>query len=443
MSAVRGLPRDIAAEAVMLGCALQASDAVEARYVLGLLPSAGFYSEGHRLIHDVLQKQAETGLHWGTYELCAWAHESSMAERMGGMTYLTELADRAVTRYEAERLAPVLRDLWRRRQLIEYADRVREVAGDTAVPVDTVEAAVSEVPASPLASVGGRWQTAMDVAAAFEARLERAASEGRGLAGEAIPSGVRALDDVVRLQRGQVCVVAGRPGMGKSVLALQWAVAAAQRCLQVAYVSMEMPAHQLFDRFAASRGLYLSRWADRPPTRAERAGMRDVLDEWRSLGILVDDRGGETVERLTASVRDHHRRQAIDLLVVDHLGLLSLSGKSRYEGITHASGRLLALAHELGCAVVVLSQLSRAHAGRSDGRPKLSDLRDSGAVEQDANVVIGVYRPSADDPEGRVVGADEMHVMKNREGIAPTVVRCRFDGRSQVFREYEEIPYDD
>ena len=68
MSAVRGLPRDITAEAVMLGCALQATDAVEARYVLGLLPSAGFYSEGHRLIHDVLQKQAETGLHWGTYE---------------------------------------------------------------------------------------------------------------------------------------------------------------------------------------------------------------------------------------------------------------------------------------------------------------------------------------------------------------------------------------
>lgn len=428
--------RDLQAERGLLGSALLCERRVDQEHVLGLLPAAGYFSEAHREVHAVLSARCAEGQTWGTMELVTWAVQSSQLDRLGGLDLLTTLADRAPTTLGAERLAGVLRELWARRQVVEHADRLRELAGDTAVPWDRVDSTLTAPPQSPLAVHGGRWQTALDVAALFEADVAQAMDRGQGMAAEAVPSGIPDLDERVKLARGQVAVIAGRPGMGKSVLALQWAVAAAHRTLQVVYVSMEMPARQLFGRFCSMRGMPIDRFAHRPPTRHEAAELRRIADEWRSMGIVVDDRGGESVDRLCQSVRELHRRQAVDVLVIDHLGLLNVAGRSRYEGITHASGRILALTHELGCATLVLSQLSRAHAGRSDGRPRLSDLRDSGAVEQDANVVIGVYRPSADDPEGHAFGADELHVMKNREGVAPIVVQVEFDGAGQVFRPF-------
>ncbi|MFZ9292486.1 MAG: DnaB-like helicase N-terminal domain-containing protein, partial [Ilumatobacteraceae bacterium] len=157
--------RDLEAERGLLGAALLCERRVDQEHVLGLLPAAGYFSEAHREVHGVLSARCAEGQTWGTVELVTWAVQSSQLDRLGGLDLLTTLADRAPTTLGAERLAGVLRELWARRQVVEHADRLRELAGDTAVPWDRVDSTLTAPPQSPLAVHGGRWQSALDVAA--------------------------------------------------------------------------------------------------------------------------------------------------------------------------------------------------------------------------------------------------------------------------------------
>lgn len=432
-------PRDLDLERDFLGACLLSDSLDRQRERLDLIRAEDLWSEPHREIWGLMRRMSQRGL-VDLASLFAEAYQGSMLDRLGGPEALHTLSDRSpVIDPLIEGYATRLRDLGRRRAVIEHGLRLATLAGDTAVELDQVERAISAPPADSRAVDEGRWHDPEAVALAMMEDAMAAHEAGRPVRRERFPIGIPALDHRLHLGRGQVAVVAGRPSMGKSALAQQWATASARRGYSVVYISLEMPARLIAERHAAQ--LYAVPWreyATRAPTGPELTSITMAARDWADLGIRVDDRPGPTIDQLARALRTAHRRRPIDLFVVDHIGLVSLGRASRYEGTTAVSNGLLALAKELNAGAILLSQLSRAHTGRAGsdaGIPRLSDLRDSGAVEQDADIVVGVWRPSMDHPDDPA--PDVVSVLKDRSGGFISRVPCHFDGPRQLWTELD------
>lgn len=432
-------PRDLDTERDYLGACLLCENLDRQRERLDLITAEDLWSEPHREIWGLMRRMSQRGL-VDLQGIVAEALQSSLVDRLGGLDALTTLSDRSPA-IDAliESYATRLRDLGRRRAVIEHGLRLATLAGDTAVELDQVERAISAPPADSRAADEGRWHDPEAVALAMMEDAIAAHEAGRPVRRERFPVGIPALDHRLHLGRGQVAVVAGRPSMGKSALAQQWATASARRGYSVVYISLEMPARLIAERHAAQ--LYAVPWreyATRAPTAAEVGSISMAARDWADLGIRVDDRPGPTIDQLARALRTAHRRRPVDLFVIDHIGLVSLGRASRYEGTTAVSNGLLALAKELNAGAILLSQLSRAHTGRAGsdaGIPRLSDLRDSGAVEQDADIVVGVWRPSMDIPDDPA--PDVVSVLKDRSGGFISRVPCHFEGPRQLWTELD------
>lgn len=432
-------PRDLDTERDYLGACLLCENLDRQRQRLDLITAEDLWSEPHREIWGLMRRMSQRGV-VDLQGIVAEALQSSLVDRLGGLDALTTLSDRSPA-IDAliESYATRLRDLGRRRAVIEHGLRLATLAGDTAVELDQVERAISAPPADSRAADEGRWHDPEAVALAMMEDAIAAHEAGRPVRRERFPVGIPALDHRLHLGRGQVAVVAGRPSMGKSALAQQWATASARRGYSVVYISLEMPARLIAERHAAQ--LYAVPWreyATRAPTAAEVGSISMAARDWADLGIRVDDRPGPTIDQLARALRTAHRRRPVDLFVIDHIGLVSLGRASRYEGTTAVSNGLLALAKELNAGAILLSQLSRAHTGRAGsdaGIPRLSDLRDSGAVEQDADIVVGVWRPSMDIPDDPA--PDVVSVLKDRSGGFISRVPCHFEGPRQLWTELD------
>src|SRR6478735_1573460 len=306
---------------------------------------------------------------------------------------------------------------------------------------------------------------------------EAALNRGGGLTG--MTTGFTALNSRIGgLQRSDLIIVAGRPGMGKSALATNMGFAAAERFLQdqsdgieparaagapVAIFSLEMSAEQLATRILAEQSQVT---AEQIRTgnlqRQEFASFARTADRLNSLPLYIDDTPGLTIAALRARARRLKRQKGIGLVVVDYLQLLQGSGKgsagdNRVQEISEISRGLKQLAKELDLPVVALSQLSRAVEQREDKRPQLSDLRESGSIEQDADIVLFIYReeyylaarqPADDHPEidkwreemARVYGLAEVIVAKQRHGSTGKV-RLKFDSRITKFSDLVDEGY--
>jgi replicative DNA helicase len=437
-------PRDLDTERGYLGSCLIAENVDRQREMLDLVTAEDLWSEHHREVWGLMRRMSQRGL-VDLPGMFAEAMQSSTLDRLGGPEVLTTLGDHAVHSALVESYATRLRDLGRRRAVIEHGLRLATLAGDTAVELDQVEKAISAPPADSRAAEEGRWHDPEAVALAMMEDAIAAHEAGRPVRRERFPLGIPTLDQRLHLGRGQVAVVAGRPSMGKSALAQQWAMASARRGFSVVYISLEMPARLIAERHAAQLyGVPWREYATRAPTAQEVASISMAARDWADLGIRVDDRPGPTVDQLARALRTAHRRRPIDLFVIDHIGLVSLGRASRYEGMTAVSNGLLALAKELNAGAILLSQLSRAHTGRAGsdaGIPRLSDLRDSGAVEQDADIVVGVWRPSMDNPEDPA--PDVLSVLKDRSGGSISRVPSLFDGPRQLWTERDLTRPDD
>lgn len=428
----RPMPWSESAERGFLGAVLCATSQAEQAEWLAMVGPLDFFGEMHRRIYEGVVKLNKRGP-VDTYVLGTSLARSTSPAKEDMLRIAAELADSPPTAYALPGLAEQLREMGRRRALMEWSSRVYEgAAADT--PLDVVEKHISAVPVDALAAAEGRWhdpaKTARDVVAAAHAAYEA----GGNMRGEFFPVGLECLDDVITLKRGEMAVVAGRTSMGKSALAQQWAANCARAGFSVVYMSFEMPAEMLFQRHAAQRfGVNFRALGQRRPTVHELRDIEEAAGEWASMGIRVDDRGGPTMEEVQRALRGAHRQRPVDVAVIDHMGLIAGGGK-KYEVATAIAHASLALAKELNCAVLLVSQFNRAHAGRTGGDaglPRLSDLRDSGSIEEDANIVLGVYRPRQDDPETQA--PDVICVLKNRSGESGARLRTRFNGPRQLW----------
>lgn len=230
-----------------------------------------------------------------------------------------------------------------------------------------------------------------------------------------VPTGLESLDTLTSgWQPGNLIVVAARPGMGKSAFALQAAIAAGRTF----YGSLEMTAGELVERAVANVGKIPHRWMRFPhdaPDNAS-AAVLEASREVATLPLLIDDSAGLTADAAFSRARQAHLTDPLRLAVFDHLGLFDRPGKHDPSEIGLITAGAKRLAKELNIPVLMLCQLNRGLESRTDKRPVMSDLRDSGRIEEDADVVIGLYRDEYYTPNGALAGYLEAIVLKNRSG---------------------------
>jgi replicative DNA helicase len=411
-----------------------------------------FYREAHRRLFRAMARLFERGDVIDVITLSEELKTLGELEAAGGLPYLAELLDAVPTSANIEYHAKIVREKALLRHLIEAASRIiRDVydQGERSVEqvLDEAEQRVFQVAQSH--ERGGFVWIKEILWPTFE-HIERLQESKSGITG--VPTGFRDIDVMTTgLQNGDLCIVAARPSMGKTSWVLNVAQnAAIEHKIPVAVFSLEMSKEQLVQRLLCAEGRVDSQRlrrgllsADEYQRLAAAAGHLNTAPLW------IDDSPASTVLEMRAKARRLKAETDVGLLVVDYMQLMSGHGRteSRVQEVSEISRGLKALARELEIPVVALSQLSRAPEQRTDRRPQLSDLRESGSIEQDADVVMFLYRPeyyfgTMDKDGNSLEGKAEMSIAKQRNGPTGTVqlffhkAYTRFD--SVTTREVEE-----
>ena len=392
-----------------------------------------FYLPQHRMIFSALAALVDAGEPRDVVSVSAELEKRGQLGEAGGLEYLIELAQNTPSAANIARYANIVIALDTERRLHAAGRQISEIAQrqDGTDVADKCSEAV--------ALLGGICKTGSDreccYAQAAGMVYDYLAEEGR----PGIATGLSALDEITGgLQRGSLTVIAARPGMGKTVLAENIARHAAKQGLAVLFQSYEMSPRELAMRgMAAEAEIDFGRLKNRCLTREEdgrRAQFGDTAQHWR----LDIDCAAADAGRLCLNARNRALAGNLDLLVIDHLHLMPRPGKnSEVQELGDITSRLKRLAVELDIPVLLLAQLNRAVAKQNDKRPTMADIRGSGSIEQDANLIIMPHRPGYYD-ENESPFAAELIVAKNRDGETGTV-HAGWEGRFQRFTE--SAPY--
>jgi replicative DNA helicase len=466
-------PHNIEAEQALLGAILVNNDAFYR--VSDFLAPEHFFEEVHRRIYETSSSLIRANKIANPITLKTFLGEADL----GGMTvnqYLARLAAEATTVINAQDYGRTIYDLAIRRSLIGVGEDMVNVAYDSpvdAAPRDQIEEAERKLFA--LAEQGryeGGFQT---FSAAMSTAIDMAAKayeRDGGLSG--IATGLRDLDQRMGgFQPSDLIIIAGRPAMGKTSVATNIAFNMARHHKAerqqdgavktvngavVGFFSLEMSAEQLATRIIAEQaGISSYKIRQGKITEQEFYRLQDVAAEIERMPLYIDQTGGISIAQLVARARRLKRQRGLDILFVDYLQLLSGSkkaGDSRVQEITEITTSLKALAKELNIPVIALSQLSRGVESRDDKRPQLQDLRESGSIEQDADVVMFVFReeyylknrepkPGTEDhfkwqaEMDMVHGKAELIIGKQRHGPTGTV-QLQFDAEVTRFSDLAE-----
>ncbi len=471
----RVAPHNIEAEQALLGAILINNDAFDR--VSDFLKPEHFSEELHRRIYDVASQLIRAGKVATPVTLKTFLGDADL----GGMTipqYLARLAAEATAIINAEDYGRTVHDLATRRDLIVIGEDIVNGAYDAPVdvtPRDQIEEAERKLYS--IAETGrydGGFQRFSDALTSAVDMAAKAFERDGGLSG--IATGMSDLDKMMGgLQASDLVIVAGRPGMGKTALATNIAfnIAKAYEFRQkpdgthetvnggiVGFFSLEMSCEQLATRIVAEQAQVASYKIRRGDiTEQDFHRVAQAAREMQQIPFYIDQTGGISIAQLTARARRLKRQRGLDLLVVDYLQLLSGSkskGENRVQELTEITTGLKTLAKELNVPIMALSQLSRQVESRDDKRPQLSDLRESGSIEQDADVVCFVYREeyylkNKQPREGteeflawqaemeRAYGKAEVIIGKQRHGPTGTI-ELAFEGE---FTRFSNLAHDD
>lgn len=387
-------PHSTDAEVAVLGAMLIDKDAVSK--VVEVVDAECFYHEKHVLIFKAMMAMFERGVTIDLVSLSDQLQRDGTLERVGGMFALTEISVRTVSSANVEYHARIVLERFLKRQLIKVAGEIAQQCYDETTDaldeVDRAEQRIFEVAEKRLRrSYLGMKKLTKD---AIERIFSMSAGEGDGITG--VPTGFTQLDQLLSgLQPSDLVIVAARPSMGKTAFALSVAREASRRGKAVGIFSLEMSAQQLVLRLIsadAAVGLQALRSG-----RLSNAEMHEIVtrvDSLMNAQIYIDDSAGLSPVEFRAKCRRMKMEHKIDLVMVDYLQLMHApKAESREREISVISHTLKAVAKELNIPVIALSQLNRTLEARADKRPMLSDLRESGSIEQDADVVMFIHRP--------------------------------------------------
>ena len=415
----RPLPHNLDAERSVLGAILLDNHALN--LALEKLKADDFFLDQHRRIFERMIELGEAHQAIDLVTLTEELDRRGDLEAAGGAAYLAQLVDGVPHVSNLEHYARIVREKAVLRNLAHAAQAIQEQALEADEDADSIlDRAESFIFRLAEERFRAGFIGVKELIRENFERLERIFTEGRRITG--LPTGYMQLDNLTAgLQPSELIIVAARPSIGKTSLALNFAENVALRMGQpVAIFSLEMSKESLLLRLLASQARI-----DAHKFRTGRLGREDWRKMTETLGQLaeaplwIDDSGSSTVVEMGAKARRLKKDKGLSLVVVDYLQLISTRGRfaNRNEEVSSISRTLKALAKELKVPVVVLSQLTRAPE-REDRRPQLADLRESGAIEQDADVVLFIHRPNAfkpDQPEEERAKT-EMIIAKQRNG---------------------------
>lgn len=468
----RHVPYDIEVEQALLGAILVDNQAIER--VSNQLRPEQFYDPLHQRLFEAILTSFERG---GIVITPLTLHAQMKADpglvEVGGLAYLANLAGAAPALPNVRDYARILHDLWVRRALIRIGEDIVNTAYEAPLekpPQQQIEQA--EKALYNVSETSRYGEGPLDFAEALRRTVdaaERAQQRGGRISG--VATGFADLDFVLGgLQPSDLIILAGRPGMGKTSLATNLAFNAARYWVQdkeagvaiskgapILFFSLEMAAQQLSARILAEQ-TEIEMWKIRNGRFADSEWEKFVLkmQELSTLPLYIDDTGGISVAQIAARSRRLKREKGIGAVIIDHIQLVAPARRfeNRVQEITDISKALKVLAKELDVPVIALSQLSRGVDSRDDKRPVLSDLRESGSIEQDADVVMFVYReayylktrkPDESDPEftkwsekmERVEHLADLLIEKHRHGPT-TKIELFFDDRFTRFKDLSE-----
>ncbi len=448
-SPIQTTPANIEAEQAVLGALLIDPDAI--LKVATFLRAQDFYRESHRWIYEALLALHERREPPDILTVQDELERQGHLEEIGGPAYLTELMNSTPTSLYVDHYARIVERTAILRRLIHAAGQIAELAYQEANDVDEVVDRAEQIifqisehrSQRDLRPIGTVMRDVVD-------RIDFLATHQGTIMG--VPTGFTLLDRMLGgLQKSDLIILAGRPGMGKTSLALSIAQNAAKRHdARVAIFSLEMSAEQLVQRLLSVESAIDSyRLRLGQIHEEEWPILLEAANTLAHTRIFIDDTPGATVTEIRTKARRLYAEHGLDLILIDYMQLMSGGramgrGENRQQEISYISRSLKALARELNVPVVAISQLSRAVESRSDKRPMLSDLRESGSIEQDADVVLFVYREDYYDEETDRQNIADIIVAKHRHGSTGTV-SLYFRKELTQFRDlelrHEELEY--
>jgi len=417
MSGLNLPPHDTESEASTLASALMSREAL--LKVLGILGVEDFYSEQHQILFDAIRELDKKSKPIDVLTVKHYLSDKNLFEKAGGDSYLADLYRTLSTSANAEFYATRVKELSLRRKLIEVSTKI--VANSYDLSIDTIELLDSSEKEVFSVTEGRITTDIQDIETITQeaiSQIEKFYKEKRTVTG--IPTGYMDIDNMLTgLHPSELLILAARPSIGKTSLALNFLnhIALVEK-KSVFFFSLEMPAVQLLMRLISIEGMINSqKMRSGSLNTDEMKKIYSTAERFMKSPIIIDDTPGVTLSDIRARARRSAQRSPIGLIIIDYLQLISSTTRAdRNQQISEISRGLKLLARELNCPILALSQLSRSVESRSDQRPMLSDLRESGAIEQDADVVMFIYREDKVKPDTEKRNIAEIMIAKQRNG---------------------------
>lgn len=405
-------PHSIEAEVSVLGSLLLDRDAVIA--VAEFLESWHFYEDRHQKIYDAVVALYQNRTPIDVLTVSEYLKSKKELKDIGGATYLGELVNRVPTAAHVEHYAKIVKDLASKRSIMSVASHLFEMASDEGVPTgELMDKAEAEIYAITQKSVVGAFTDVKSILADSFDRLDELHKAGTGLRG--VPTGFADLDNMLAgMQKSNLLILAARPGVGKTSFALNIArhLGVTEK-RPVGIFSLEMSKEELLDRLlVAQADIDAWRLKTGKLTDDDFTKLSQAMGELAEAKLFIDDTPAISILEMRTKARRLQVDSGLDLLIVDYLQLArSRNLENRVQEVSEISQGLKNLARELKIPVVALSQLSRAVESRGTKKPMLADLRESGSIEQDADVVMFLWKEDDDHPENMF-----LDIAKHRNG---------------------------
>lgn len=427
----RQMPCSIDTERALLGTMLVYSEKSPRIAMEEGLRNQDFYLDAHRKIFSVIEGLYKEGRMIDVMTVTARLKDLDQLNQIGGMDYILQLSDSSVTSAGTKHYVEILQEKTYLRNLIETAEQIVQDSFDGTENVDelldSAEKRILDVTRTRRTS---EFRTSEEVINAVLENIYKMRSQKSRITG--IRTGYSALDNLTAgLQRGDLIILAARPSMGKTAFALNLGLNAAHFKTDeaVAIFSLEMPAEQLMQRMISKKSQIDGRnLRTGMLNNEEMAKLMEAATEMQAMKIFIDDTPGIRVSEIFSKCRKLKAEHGLCMVVIDYIQLISGSGKNgdnRQQEVSEISRGLKALARELEVPVIALSQLSRSVEQRADKSPMLSDLRESGALEQDADIVMFLYREAyyTKDENGEEPDSQEidLNVAKHRNGATSSI----------------------
>jgi replicative DNA helicase len=442
---IRIPPQNIDSERALLGSIMLRPEALPE--IMDILHQEAFYVDKHKLIFSSMSDLYNRREPIDLLTISSHLKERGDLDRVGGMGYLTEIVNTVPSSSNAEHYAEIVQKKHTMRRLIEAAEHIGNLGYDESFELpellDKAEKKMYEVTSSKLSGNFIELKDTLGEAMDRLDRLHKTKGELRG-----VPTGFKDLDAKLSgLQKSDLIILAARPSMGKTSLAMDIVRNAAIRYgVPTAVFSLEMSTQQLVDRMLSAEARVDS-WKLRTGALSldvEFEKIRSALEPLSKAPIFIDDQAANNILKIRSVVRRLKHEKKLGLVVIDYLQLMSPVQTKNHDNvvqqITEISHSLKQLAKEFDIPVLALAQLSRAVEQRG-GKPRLSDLRDSGSIEQDADVVMFIHREQNDDGAGKKQMAEIM-IEKHRNGPTGSI-NLYFDGDKTSFLPIDKGDFGD